>query len=100
MKNVTIITTYSCLISMLKVGLRVSEIVELRFRDIKQEGGGLIVKVKLGKGGKSRIVAMPSDLAADYKQFKASLHRSKDSGNFVFHHKNALHSNGNKEFLW
>ena len=73
---------------MLKVGLRVSEVVELKFRDITPQGNGLVVKVKLGKGNKSRIVAMPSDLASDYKQFKASLHRSKDSINLVFHHKN------------
>lgn len=72
---------------MLKVGLRVSEIVELTFKDIRQEGSGLVVKVRLGKGNKTRIVAMPSDLAADYKQFKASLHRSKNSNNFVFYHK-------------
>ena len=53
--------------SMLKCmaygGLRVSEVVDLRTRDLRRENGRLVLEIRGGKGGRDRIVPLPDHVA-------------------------------------
>ena len=82
---------------MLKCGLRVSEVVKLRFKNVQfetDEDGkeGAYIHVEDGKGGKHRDVYMPDDLVMDYKKFKSNLTRSKNESDFIFKHHGSKYS--------
>ena len=67
---------------MLYTGLRISEVLKLRFCDIDIDD--VRVDVKASKGNKYRKVYMPDALVESYTQFKANLHRSKNESQFIF----------------
>ena len=64
-------------------GVRISELVAIRFRDIRMEEG--IIHV-IGKGSKERIVIMGSDAQATLRQYKKFLHERQisDQDHYLF----------------
>jgi len=51
-----------------RAGLRVSEAVALEVEDLQLDGDNPTLRVRLSKGGKSRIVPLHSELAAAFRQ--------------------------------
>ena len=80
---------------MLGIGLRVSEVVKLRFRDVIDEPGhdneGVVI-VRDGKGEKYREVYMPDELLATYREYKANMFRSRNESQFIFMHNGEKYS--------
>ena len=71
---------------MLNMGLRISEVVALQFRDINLKEGSLTVR--MSKRNRTRKLGIPSSLLESYKRFKSRYQpRSKNPNNFVFTHK-------------
>ena len=70
----------------LRLGLRVSEVLNLKFEHISLDGKYPTVKIIDGKGGKDREIVMPTELVDIYKRYKSSLHRSHNVSQFVFMH--------------
>ena len=64
-------------------GVRISELVSIRFRDIRMEEG--IIHV-LGKGSKERIVMIGSDAQGTMRQYKKFIHERNIAGqdNYLF----------------
>ena len=69
----------------LRLGLRISEVLNLKFENINLDGKYPIVEVKDGKNGKDREIVIPTELVEIYKRYKSSLHRSHNVSQFVFH---------------
>lgn len=59
-------------------GLRVSEVVNLRVRDLDFEGG--LIMVRQGKGNKDRVTVLPEKVIADVQK----LIIGREAGDFVF----------------
>ena len=86
---------------MLRLGLRVGEVISLKFEDIDLDGKFPIVTIRSGKGNKDRNVCMPDDLLETYKQYKANLHRSKNESQFIFmHHGQPYHDTAVRTFYF
>ena len=84
---------------MRHLGLRVSEVLNLRFEDIDVDDSR--VDIKSGKGNKDRSVYMSDALVDVYKQYKANLHRSKNESQYVFqHHGQRYHDTAVRTFYW
>ncbi len=58
-------------------GLRVSEVVVLRTRDLRREDGRLVLEIRNGKGGRDRTVPLPDHAAETLETWLA---RRKDLG--------------------
>ena len=71
---------------MLNMGLRISEVVALQFRDINLDTRTLTVR--MSKRNRTRKLGIPQSLLESYKRFKSRYQeRSKNPNNFVFTHK-------------
>lgn len=58
-------------------GTRVSEIAQLRWRDLKSAGGERGQATLLGKGGKTRVVALPAALWTELMQLRGNQGRDE-----------------------
>ena len=67
---------------MKTLGMRVSEVTNLRFNDINVDKETLIVRH--GKGNKVREIPITQELMASYKRFASNLNRSNVKHQFIF----------------
>ena len=72
-------------------GLRVGEVIKLRFQDVVfevDEDGDecAYITVRESKNDKYREVYMPDSLLEDYKRFISNLQRRKDARRYIFEH--------------
>ena len=85
----------------LRAGLRISEVLNLKFENIKLDGKYPIVEVIDGKHGKDRQVVLSHELVEIYKRYKSSLHRSHNLSQFVFmHHGQSYQSTSVRTFYF
>ena len=76
---------------MLNVGLRVGEVLNLKFENINENvllDGEVktVVSVRGGKGNKDRDIVMPKCLRESYTQYRTNLYRSKNVSQHIFQH--------------
>ena len=60
----------SAIILMLGLGLRASEAIRARWRDIYREGDKIGLQIPNGKGGRARVAVLPADLLALLQQIR------------------------------
>ena len=85
----------------LRAGLRISEVLNLKFENIKLDGKYPTVKIIDGKGGKDREIVISPELVEIYKRYKSSLHRSHNVSQFVFmHHGQSYKDTAVRTFYW
>ena len=85
----------------LRLGLRISEALNLKFENVNLEGKYPTLKVIDGKGGKDREVVISPELVEIYKQYKSNLHRSKNVSQHIFmHHGQPYHDTAVRTFYW
>ena len=85
----------------IRLGLRISEVLNLRFQDVSLDGKYPTLNVIDGKGGKDREVVMTPELVEIYKQYKSGLHRSHNLSQPIFqHHGQSYQDTAVRTFYW
>ena len=85
--NIRGVKPYYILMFILYTGLRVSEACKIRFKDLNLTSRTPYVNVINGKGGKDRIVYVPSELKrmmAEYREWKGNISEPIGDEDFVF----------------
>lgn len=78
---------YYVIMFILYAGLRVSEACKIKFKDLNLTSRTPYIQVINGKGGKDRIVYVPSELrrlVAEFKQWKENINERVDGDDYVF----------------
>ena len=81
------IKPYYIIMFILYSGLRVSEVCKIKYKDLNLTSRTPSIQVINGKGGKDRIVYVPSELkrlTAEYIQWKANVNETSGDDEYVF----------------